>query len=227
PVHRTDIQRGLLVEPFHAICDKAEPGLDRHGRLQPQRLGGLIDARAVKIEIGRHPVEGARPVEHRGTEPGRMRARPHEGNIALVPVPGEKRPRLGWRGCKSHVGAHSASAARMRAQLRMPWWNEARSYFSFGEWMRSSSRPKPISNVSMPSLRLKSATIGTDAPDPMSAASLPHSSASARRAAPSAGMLQSSAIAGAAAWLMNSALQSAGSRARTKARKASRMRSGS
>ena len=112
------------------------------------------------------------------------------------------------------------SAARMRAQLRMPLWNEVRSYFSFGEWMRSSSRPKPISSVSMPSRRLKSPTIGIEAPEPISTASLPHSSVSARRAAPSAGMPQSSAIAGAPVWLMNSAVQSAGSRARTKARKA-------
>ena len=88
-------------------------------------------------------------------------------------------------------------AAKMRAQERAPLWNDVRSYFSLGEWMRSSSSPKPISSVSMPSNRLKSAQIGIEAPEPISKASLPHSSVSARRTAASCGMPQSSAIAGA------------------------------
>ena len=46
-------------------------------------------------------------------------------------------------------------------------WKLLRSYFSFGEWMLSSSRPNPISTVSRPSVRLKSATIGIDAPEPI------------------------------------------------------------
>ena len=46
-------------------------------------------------------------------------------------------------------------------------------------------------------MRLKSATIGIEAPEPISSASLPHSWVSARRAAASCGMFQSSAIAGA------------------------------
>src|SRR5262245_63008093 len=36
------------------------------------------------------------------------------------------------------VSRHCASAARMRAQLRVPLWNEVRSYFSFGEGTRAS-----------------------------------------------------------------------------------------
>src|SRR6202008_3948429 len=62
----------------------------------------------------------------------------------------------------------SASAARMRAQERMPFWKLLRSYFSFGEWMLSSSSPKPTRSESRPSVRLKSATIGIEAPDPIS-----------------------------------------------------------
>ena len=56
--------------------------------------------------------------------------------------------------------------ARMRAHERMPLWKLFRSYFSFGEWMLSSSRPKPTITVSRPRVRLKSATIGIDAPEP-------------------------------------------------------------
>src|SRR5438105_2824546 len=46
---------------------------------------------------------------------------------------------------------HPASAAKMRAQLRVPLWNEVRSNFSFGECTRSSSSAKPTMIVSMPS----------------------------------------------------------------------------
>src|SRR6266576_1779504 len=61
--------------------------------------------------------------------------------------------------------------------------------------MLSSSRPKPTSTVSRPRVRLKSATIGIEAPEPIKSASLPHSSVSARLAAASGFMFQSSAIA--------------------------------
>ena len=78
--------------------------------------------------------------------------------------------------------------------------------------MLSSSRPKPTSTVSSPRVFLKSATIGIEAPEPINTASLPHSSVKARLAAASGFMFQSSAIAGALEWSVNSALQSAGSR---------------
>src|SRR6478609_10808065 len=61
----------------------------------------------------------------------------------------------------------SANAPRIRAQERMPLWKLLRSYFSFGEWMLSSSRPKPTSRESSPSVFLKSATIGIEAPEPI------------------------------------------------------------
>src|SRR5712664_969868 len=109
----------------------------------------------------------------------------------------------------------SASAARIRAHERMPLWKLCRSYFSFGEWMLSSSRPKPTSTVSRPSVRLKSATIGIEAPEPIRTVSLPHSSVNARLAAASGFMFQSSAMAGALEWSPNSAVQSFGSRAET------------
>ena len=43
----------------------------------------------------------------------------------------------------------SAKAERMRVQLRAPFSKLWRLYFSLGEWMRSSSTPKPIKRLSM------------------------------------------------------------------------------
>ena len=48
-----------------------------------------------------------------------------------------------------------AIASSTRAQLRMPLWKLSTSYFSLGEWIRSSSRPNPISIESMPRIFLK------------------------------------------------------------------------
>ena len=66
------------------------------------------------------------------------------------------------------------SASRIRAQLRMPLWNEVRSNFSFGECTRSSSSAKPTISESMPSTHLKSPTIGIEPPAPHDRV-LPHS----------------------------------------------------
>src|SRR5262245_39843559 len=46
-----------------------------------------VEALAVAIEVGRHSLEGARPVENRGTEPEGMRARSCHQDVAFVPVP--------------------------------------------------------------------------------------------------------------------------------------------
>jgi hypothetical protein len=63
--------------------------------------------------------------------------------------------------------------------------------------------------ISMPSRYLKSATMGIEPPQPISTASLPHSWLSASCALASWGSFQSSEIAAAPVWSMNSALQSA------------------
>src|SRR5680860_142598 len=55
------------------------------------------------------------------------------------------------------------SSPRMRAQLRAPFSKLVRLYFSFGEWMRSSSSAKPIRSASMPSRVRNDSTIGMDA----------------------------------------------------------------
>ena len=78
----------------------------------------------------------------------------------------------------------------------------------------------------MPSSRLNEPTIGIEPPLPTSAAGLPHSVSSARRASLNAWFLIGSEMAGLPAWPMNSAFTSGGRREVTKARKASAIRSG-
>ena len=77
--------------------------------------------------------------------------------------------------------------------------------------------------VSMPSSRLKSPTIGIEPPSPTMTAFLPHSADSAARVLISRGLSKDSSIAGAPPKFPNSTLQSIGKRARTKARKPSRI----
>ena len=70
-------------------------GVDRDRRLQQKTRGRAIHARAMQVEIGSDPFEGARAVEHHRAEPGRVGARAHDRHVALVPVPLEERPGLG------------------------------------------------------------------------------------------------------------------------------------
>ena len=110
----------------------------------------------------------------------------------------------------------------------MPLWKHVRSNFSFGECTRSSSSAKPTRSESMPSTLLKSATIGIEPPAPTVTALLaPLLAPAPSRALSSAGLSNESCSGGARPKLANSTLQSAGIRARTKARKASRIFSGS
>ena len=109
----------------------------------------------------------------------------------------------------------------------MPLWKHFKSNFSLGECTRSSSSAKPTIKVSMPSTVLKSPTMGIEPPAPMVTAFLPHSSASAVRALPKAGLSNATSNAGLQPKLPNSTEQSAGTRARTKSRKALRIFSGS
>ena len=102
----------------------------------------------------------------------------------------------------------------------MPPWKLDRLYFSFGEWMRSSSSPKPTSTESMPRMRLNWVTIGMEPPIAISTASR----APFLRERPLAPSCTQGLSLG---WLTarsppcerKVALQSAGRRASTKARK--------
>ena len=79
----------------------------------------------------------------------------------------------------------------------------------------------------MPSIRLKSPTMGMDPPPPMMAAFVPHSSDRASAAFVSCGMSQSSCVAGPRPWAWNSARQSAGRPASTCLRNAAATLAGS
>jgi len=105
----------------------------------------------------------------------------------------------------------------MRAQLRAPFLKLDRLYFSLGLWMRSSSSPKPIIRLSQPSTSLNEVTMGIEAPEPISTAGLPHSSASPAAAACMKAVPVSKEMAVPACLLENSAVQSEGRRARTNA----------
>src|ERR1700693_1308677 len=69
---------------------------------------------------------------------------------------------------------HAPMAAKMRAQERAPLWNDVRSYFSLGEWMRSPSSAKPTSRLSRLSSRLNDTTLGIDPPLATHVTGLPH-----------------------------------------------------
>src|SRR5450432_91759 len=96
----------------------------------------------------------------------------------------EKQPAVA-RDCRAAADAdraHAAIAASNRAQERAPLWKDERSYFSLGEWIESSSRPKPTISASIFNSRLKTPTIGIEPPEPASTAGRPHSASNARRA---------------------------------------------
>src|SRR5689334_14693515 len=48
----------------------------------------------VQLKIRRYALESPRAVEHRGSCPGCVRARAHNGNVSRMPVTVEERPRL-------------------------------------------------------------------------------------------------------------------------------------
>src|SRR5688572_638949 len=104
----------------------------------------------------------------------------------------------------------------MRAQLRAPFLKLDRLYFSLGLWLRSPSRPKQITRLSQPSASLNEVTMGIDAPEPISTGGRPHSSARAAALACMAGVSVANEMAVPACLEENSAVQSAGSLARTK-----------
>ena len=79
------------------------------------------------------------------------------------------------------------SAASTRTQLRVPLWKQARSYFSFGEWIASSSSPKPIKSESMPSTSRKSPRSAATRRSRRRPPGFGHSSLSACRASPNSG----------------------------------------
>src|SRR5450756_2820062 len=46
----------------------------------------------MQVEVGRNALEGAGAVEHRGAQPGGVRAHAHDRDVALVPIAFVERP---------------------------------------------------------------------------------------------------------------------------------------
>ena len=65
------------------------------------------------------------------------------------------RQRASSAGAASRIVRRSLQAVQNARPDRMPLWKHSTSYFSLGEWIWSSSLPKPISMASMPSTVLK------------------------------------------------------------------------
>ena len=86
PIHRTNIERGILGEALDAVLREAEPGVGRDHGLEMHGFRRGIHARAMQVEIGRHALEGAGAVEHRRAQPGGVVAHAHDRHIALVPI---------------------------------------------------------------------------------------------------------------------------------------------
>ena len=85
PVHRADIEFGAGLELLHPLAREFEHCLDGHGRLEAHDLGRAVEPCAMLVEIGRHPFEGARPVEHARAQPEGVRPRPDDRVVAFKP----------------------------------------------------------------------------------------------------------------------------------------------
>ena len=90
PVHGAQVELGAGPEFLYALPRDLEHRLDAHRRLEAHGLGRAIKPRAMLVEIGRDPLEGARAVEHARTQPEGVGARPDDGMVALEPFAVEK-----------------------------------------------------------------------------------------------------------------------------------------
>ena len=104
------------LAPKRAMPSRASPSqvsaIDH--RLELEIDGGLIDPRAMPVEIGRHALKRARAVENRRTEPRRMGARAHDRHIALMPGAFEEGPclRKADRCCRLRHHCHPRRGSR-------------------------------------------------------------------------------------------------------------------
>src|SRR5690606_23264754 len=146
------------------------PVLQQRDQVRRPLLAG-VDLDHVGGAVTRRDLHDAEPVA-RGGEAHRLAVDRDRVDIVVRPI-----RQVVLVEANSHSKPlHAVSAARMRAQLLCPLWKEDSSYFSFGEWMRSSSSAKPTRSDSMPSSFWKSPTIGIEPPMAMVSACLFHSS---------------------------------------------------
>ena len=94
PIHRSNIERCVLIELGYSFPRQPYPFLRGDRRLEEQFLCGIIDPGAVKIKIGRDPFKRTGSVEYHRTKPGGVGAGTHDPNIPLLPTALEECPRL-------------------------------------------------------------------------------------------------------------------------------------
>ncbi len=116
PVHRLHVERRVRRKPLGALAGEGDDLVLGHRRLQPERGGGAVDARAMAIDVRHDALEGPRSVEDARAEPCRMSARPHERRIALMPAAVEPGPGFGI----PRQGRHPSLNLRGRIERRTP-----------------------------------------------------------------------------------------------------------
>src|SRR5580692_5278021 len=94
PVHRPDIECRLIIEPGDSFPREPDPGICRNHWLQEKFPSGFINPCAMNFEIGRDSFKCPGTVEHDRAQPSRVRARPEDRDITLVPVSLKIRPGL-------------------------------------------------------------------------------------------------------------------------------------
>src|SRR5271165_2485937 len=72
PIHRPNVKRGILIEPFYPFARETDPFFRWDGRFQEELRCRVIHARTMELEIGRNPFECPSAIKHHGAEPGRM-----------------------------------------------------------------------------------------------------------------------------------------------------------
>src|ERR1700722_2305196 len=134
---------------------------------------------AQQIAFGHDADQRARGIDHEQT---RDAVPQHQIRCVLHRFIGTDREDFSGhyiRNYHSNLRQPAANFASRRTCERIPWWKQRCSNFSLGLWIWSSSRPKPISSVSIPRTFFSETTTGMDPPQPISIAGLPYSSAKA------------------------------------------------
>src|SRR5580692_5350017 len=95
PVHGANVECGIPVELLDAFPGQFDPGFRRDRRLEEEFFRGVVDTGAMQLEVWRYAFEKSSPIKDNRAKPRRMRARAHNSDIALVPIPLEIGPGLG------------------------------------------------------------------------------------------------------------------------------------
>src|SRR3984957_12605686 len=95
PVHGANVKCGIPVEFLDAFPRQLDPGFGRDGRLEEKVLRRVVHAGAVPLAGTRDAFKKSSAIEDNRTKPRSMGARPHDPNVALMPIPLKISPRLG------------------------------------------------------------------------------------------------------------------------------------